>query len=41
MKCGAGARNTRFNFDLKAIFDDLRRGTEEAGQAGHTVVILQ
>ena len=30
----------RFNFDLKAIFDDLRRGTEEAGRAGHTVVSL-
>jgi hypothetical protein len=30
----------RFNFDLKAIFDDLRRGTEEASQAGQTVVSL-
>ena len=30
----------RFNYDLKAIFDDLRRGTEEARQAGRSVVSL-
>jgi hypothetical protein len=30
----------RFNFDLKAIFDDRRRGTEEAGRTAHTVVNL-
>jgi hypothetical protein len=30
----------QFDFDLAAMFDDLRRGTEEAKQAGRTVVAL-
>lgn len=30
----------QFNFDLGAIFDDLRRGTEEAQKAGRAVITL-
>lgn len=30
----------QFHFDLAAMFDDLRRGTEEAKQSGRTVVAL-
>ena len=30
----------RFNYDLGAIFEDLRRGTEEARSAGRPVVSL-
>ena len=30
----------RFNFDLNAICEDLRRSAEEAARAGHKVVSL-
>jgi hypothetical protein len=30
----------QFHFDLAAMFDDLRRGTEAAKQSGRTVVAL-
>lgn len=30
----------QFNFDLAAMFDDLRRGTEQAKESGRTVVTL-
>jgi len=34
------AHFAKFNFDLNAIWEDLRRTTEEAARAGHTVVSL-
>ena len=30
----------QFHFDLAAMFDDLRRGTEEAKRSGRTVIAL-